>query len=47
MPGGLLEALRQLLLDAGLADDVRPIDVGCVIGAHVGPGTTLLAWIAE
>ena len=36
-----LAALRDYLR----ADDTRTMDIGCVIGAHTGPGCLAMAWI--
>lgn len=42
-----VEAIRRQLMEAGLAEDIQIAQVGCVIGAHVGPGTTLVGWVEE
>lgn len=40
--------IRQLLLDAGLPlPEIRCVGIGCLIGAHVGPGLTLVCWATE
>ena len=40
--------LRQLLLDADLPlPEIRCVGIGCLIGAHVGPGLTLLCWATQ
>lgn len=37
--------LRQLFTDAGLPlPEIRLVGIGCLIGAHVGPGLTLVCW---
>ena len=39
------EMLRQMFLDAGLQlPEIRCVGIGCLIGTHVGPGTTLVTW---
>ncbi len=40
--------VRQLLLDAGLPlPEIRCVGIGCLIGAHVGPGLTLVCWATK
>lgn len=39
------QMLRQMMLDSGLElPEIRCVGVGCLIGAHVGPGLTLVCW---
>ena len=41
-----LAALRDYLrAEELLPDDTRTMDIGCVIGAHTGPGCLAMAWI--
>ncbi len=37
--------LRGMVEAAGLDVLIRPMGVGCLIGAHVGPGLTLMSWV--
>ena len=40
--------VRQLLLDAGVPlPEIRCVGIGCLIGAHVGPGLTLVCWATQ
>lgn len=40
--------IRQMLLDAGIPlPEIRCVGVGCLIGAHVGPGLTLVCWATK
>ncbi|MBQ2952725.1 MAG: DegV family protein [Clostridia bacterium] len=40
--------IRQMLLDSGLPlPEIRCVGIGCLIGAHVGPGLTLVCWAKE
>lgn len=42
------EMLRRLFLDAGIPlPEIRCVGIGCLIGTHVGPGLTLVAWLQE
>lgn len=42
------QMLRQMMLDSGLElPEIRCVGVGCLIGAHVGPGLTLVCWAAK
>ncbi len=43
----VVELLRQMVQDAGIDVQVRTMGVGCLIGAHVGPGLTLMSWVTE
>ena len=36
--------LQGMVEAAGIPNEVRRMPVGCVIGTHVGPGLTLVAW---
>ncbi|MBR6666916.1 MAG: DegV family protein [Clostridia bacterium] len=36
--------LRSMVEEAGIACSIRPMSIGCLIGTHVGPGLTLMAW---
>lgn len=36
--------LKGMVEAAGIPNEVRCMPVGCVIGTHVGPGLTLVAW---
>lgn len=39
--------LCQMVKDAGIMVTLRPMAVGCLIGTHVGPGTTLMSWVKK
>lgn len=42
------EMLRQMFLDASLPlPEIRCVGIGCLIGAHVGPGLTLVCWAGK
>ena len=42
------QMLRQMMLDSGIdLPEIRCVGVGCLIGAHVGPGLTLVCWAAK
>ena len=38
--------LCSMVQEAGIGADIRPMDIGCLIGTHVGPGLTLMSWIS-
>jgi len=37
--------LKAMVEEAGIDCTIRPMDVGCLVGTHVGPGLTLMSWI--
>ena len=39
--------LRDMVEAAGIDVQIRCMDLGCLVGAHVGPGMTLLAWAEQ
>ena len=40
--------IRQLLTDAGIPlPEIRCVGIGCLIGAHAGPGLTLVCWATK
>ena len=41
------EALKNLVIEAGIADDVRILQIGPVIGSHVGSGMCAVTFIGE
>ena len=41
------QTVRSVIADAGVVAQTRHADVGCVIGAHAGPGLVLVAWLSE
>lgn len=42
------ELIRQLLTDAGIPlPEIRCVGIGCLIGAHAGPGLTLVCWATK
>lgn len=42
-----VEMLRTMVEEAGIQAVIRPMSIGCLIGTHVGPGLTLMAWIKK
>lgn len=39
--------LRAMVEDAGIQASIRTMGIGCLIGAHVGPGLTLMSWVRQ
>lgn len=39
--------LRTMVEAAGIACTIRTMDIGCLIGTHVGPGLTLMSWVKQ
>jgi DegV family protein with EDD domain len=37
--------LTNMVMEAGINCTIRPMDIGCLVGTHVGPGLTLMSWI--
>ena len=37
--------LKAMVEEAGIDCTIRPMDVGCLVGTHVGPGLTLMSWV--
>ena len=36
--------LTGMVQEAGIDCTLRPMDIGCLVGTHVGPGLTLMSW---
>ena len=44
----MVELIHQQLDAAGLdLPEIREVNIGCLIGTHVGPGLTLISWAAK
>ena len=39
--------LRAMVEEAGIQASIRTMGIGCLIGAHVGPGLTLMSWVRQ
>ena len=39
--------IRGMVEAAGIDVQIRCMDLGCLVGAHVGPGLTLLSWVKQ
>lgn len=39
--------LRAMVEEAGIQASIRTMGIGCLIGAHVGPGLTLMSWVKQ
>lgn len=39
--------LRSMVEDAGIDCTIRTMDIGCLVGTHVGPGLTLMSWVKK
>ena len=37
--------LTGMVQEAGIDCTLRPMDIGCLVGTHVGPGLTLMSWV--
>ena len=37
--------LTGMVQEAGINCTLRPMDIGCLVGTHVGPGLTLMSWV--
>ena len=36
--------LKSMVEEAGIDCTIRTMDIGCLVGPHVGPGLTLMSW---
>ena len=36
--------LKSMVEEAGIDCTIRTMDIGCLVGTHVGPGLTLMSW---
>ena len=36
--------LKSMVEEAGINCTIRTMDIGCLVGTHVGPGLTLMSW---
>jgi len=34
-----------MVMEAGINCTIRQMDIGCLVGTHVGPGLTLMSWV--
>lgn len=39
--------LEGMVREAGIDVPIRTMGIGCLIGAHVGPGLTLMSWVCQ
>ena len=39
--------LKSMVEEAGIECSIRTMDIGCLVGTHVGPGLTLMSWIRQ
>lgn len=37
--------LTSMVMEAGINCTIRQMDIGCLVGTHVGPGLTLMSWV--
>jgi len=37
--------LTNMVMEAGINCTIRQMDIGCLVGTHVGPGLTLMSWV--
>ena len=39
--------LKAMVEEAGINCTIRTMDIGCLVGTHVGPGLTLMSWVKQ
>ena len=39
--------LKSMVEEAGISCTIRTMDIGCLVGTHVGPGLTLMSWVKQ
>ena len=39
--------LKSMVEEAGIDCTIRTMEIGCLVGTHVGPGLTLMSWIKK
>ena len=39
--------LQNMVQEAGINCTIRPMEIGCLVGTHVGPGLTIMTWIKQ
>lgn len=42
-----VELLSSMVKEAGITCTIRAMEIGCLVGTHVGPGLTLMSWIKQ